>query len=168
MVRVFGVFDLVSIWIRGSQSVGPLLGGALTVAFNWRATFWLLAVLSGILTLAFLFLFNDTFRRERSLIYQSVLKQRLRVVSMRSSSVESNSSMSGRTSRTGSEIADLEKRGPPAPALPAIELSLRDVNPFKPIIIILRRWNNVVILIATGKSSLNAPGVLLPIDVMSS
>ena len=64
------------------------------------------------------------------------------------------------SSRTDSEIADLEKRDPPEPVLPspAIELSLRDVNPFKPIIIILRRWNNVAILIAAGKSSLNAPG----------
>ena len=110
--------------------------------------------MSGILALGFLFFFNDTFRRERSLTYQSVLKQRLRIAGMRSSSVESNSMRI--------ENADLEKRNPPAPVLPDIELSLRDVSPFKPIIIILRRWNNVAVLIATGKSSLNAPGHFCP------
>ena len=129
-----------------------MLGGALTDGFNWRAIFWLLAILSGIFSAGFLFFFKDTFRRERSLTYQSVLKQRFQSACTRSSSVDGNF-MCGGTSRT--EIADLEKRDPPAPVLPAIELSLRDVNPFKPLITILRRWNNVVMLIASGKSALN-------------
>ena len=67
--------------------------------------------------------------------------------------------MSGRTSKT--VIADLEKDNLPSPVVPAAELSLRDVNPFKPIIIILRRWNNVVMLIASGKSALNARGTFV-------
>jgi len=74
--------------------------------------------------------------------------------------------MSGRTSRT--DIVDLEKQDPPAPVLPAIELSLRDVNPLKPLVIIVRRWNNVAMLIASGRSVLNPTEALLSIDVISS
>ncbi|KAI0941665.1 hypothetical protein AcW1_003491 [Taiwanofungus camphoratus] len=40
-------------------SLGSIIGGALTQGFNWRATFW----------------FLDSFRRERSLTYQLVLKR---------------------------------------------------------------------------------------------
>ena len=38
-----------------------MLGGDLTVGFNWRAIFWFLAILSGILTLGFLFFLRGYF-----------------------------------------------------------------------------------------------------------
>ncbi|KAI0823183.1 MFS general substrate transporter [Trametes gibbosa] len=57
-------------------SLGPILGGALTQGFDWRATFWFLAIFVGICFLLFI-PFKDTFRRERSLVYQAALKRRL-------------------------------------------------------------------------------------------
>jgi hypothetical protein len=38
------------------------------------------------------------------------------------------------------------------PTVPIIKLSLKEVNPFKPLVLVLRRWNNLVILLASGKS----------------
>jgi hypothetical protein len=38
-----------------------------------------------------------------------------------------------------------------ATTMKEIKLSLLDVNPFKPVGLILRRWNNLAILIASGK-----------------
>ena len=35
--------------------------------------------------------------------------------------------------------------------VPMIKLSLREINPFKLLLLVLRRWNNVVILFASGK-----------------
>jgi hypothetical protein len=36
--------------------------------------------------------------------------------------------------------------------VPLITLSLKEANPFKPLALVLRRWNNLVILFASGKS----------------
>ncbi|TFY58682.1 hypothetical protein EVJ58_g6267 [Rhodofomes roseus] len=55
-------------------SLGPILGGLLTQGFNWRATFWFLTIFSGLCLVSFVF-FRDTFRRERSLAYQTALKR---------------------------------------------------------------------------------------------
>ncbi|KAI0629848.1 vacuolar DHA amino acid exporter [Trametes polyzona] len=57
-------------------SLGPILGGVLTQGFDWRATFWFLAIFVGVCFLLFI-PFKDTFRRERSLVYQAALKRRL-------------------------------------------------------------------------------------------
>ncbi|KAI0761044.1 MFS general substrate transporter [Trametes elegans] len=57
-------------------ALGPILGGVLTQAFNWRATFWFLAAFVGATLLLFV-PFKDTFRRERSLVYQNALKRRV-------------------------------------------------------------------------------------------
>ncbi|KAF8805757.1 MFS general substrate transporter [Phlegmacium glaucopus] len=59
-------------------ALGPIFGGVLTSTFNWRATFWFLSILSGSSLLIFILFFHDTFRRQRSLTYQNVLKQRRR------------------------------------------------------------------------------------------
>ncbi|KAI0078248.1 MFS general substrate transporter [Panus rudis PR-1116 ss-1] len=58
-------------------ALGPILGGVLSQAWNWRATFWFMVVFTGLCLIAFI-PFPDTFRRERSLTYQSVLRRRLR------------------------------------------------------------------------------------------
>ncbi|KAI0632989.1 MFS general substrate transporter [Trametes polyzona] len=57
-------------------SLGPILGGVLTQGFDWRATFWFLAIFVGVCFMLFI-PFKDTFRRERSLVYQAALKRRL-------------------------------------------------------------------------------------------
>ncbi|KAI6027562.1 vacuolar DHA amino acid exporter [Pisolithus microcarpus] len=53
-------------------SLGPIIGGVLTQAFSWRAVFWFLVIWGGVIFSAFLALFKDTFRRERSLTYQNL------------------------------------------------------------------------------------------------
>ncbi|CAL1713497.1 unnamed protein product [Somion occarium] len=58
-------------------ALGPIIGGALTQAFDWRATLWFIVIFTGLCFVAFIF-FQDTFRRERSLTYQNVLRRRLK------------------------------------------------------------------------------------------
>lgn len=116
-------------------SLGPIIGGVLTQAFSWRAVFWFLVIWGGVIFSAFLALFQDTFRRERSLTYQNVLRRRT----------------NGK--RVSEEPPkDVEAQPPIATAGDAkdITLSFVDVNPFPPYVNILRRKNNLVILMASG------------------
>lgn len=141
-------------------ALGPILGGTLTAGFNWRAIFWFLAVFSGIACLSFLLFFHDTFRQERSLIYQNVLKHRLK--EMRDQSMLDSCDAKApevRASKMRPEVADVEKHPGEEPAengvshtaLPVIKLSFKHVDPFSPLMLVVRRWNNVVILVASGK-----------------
>ncbi|KAF7326635.1 Vacuolar DHA amino acid exporter [Mycena venus] len=141
-------------------SLAPIMGGVLTTGFNWRAPFWFLAAVSGLSCLLILIFLKDTFRKERSLTYQNVLKSRLR------SRVES--AATGRTVTVAEKESpipvdqSLEKQPSPATnlmaepsptaeiSLPDIKLTMRDVNPFKPLWLVLRRTNNLVILFASG------------------
>ena len=95
----------------------------MTSGFNWRAVFWFLSIISGLSLLSFILFFRDTFRRERSLNYQTAIKQR---------------------QKTGT-LSSLDKE----PAL-----SIADVNPLKPLGQVLRRKNNVMVLISSGNFSL--------------
>lgn len=131
-----------------SQAIGPIFGGVLTTGLDWRAIFWFLAIISGTSCLSFLLFFKDTFRRERSLTYQNVLRHRLKIDSIQNSTALKNNLM-----KNSKEVVDEEKQKPELPttqALPDIKLSLKDVSPFKPIWMILRRKNNLVILSASG------------------
>ena len=103
------------------------MGGVLTSAFNWRAIFWFLTILSGFSLLSFILFFHDTFRRGRSITYQNVIKQRRRAALRNSkqsarndeppySDVEKNTELHKDTTLA----ANLER-----------DLSLADVNPFK-------------------------------------
>lgn len=98
-------------------SLGPLLGGALTQGLSWRATFYFIAIFTGICVLAFL-AFEDTFRRERSAVYVAAAARR--------------------------------RRGAGDGAVQDVRLSLRDVNALGPMLLVLRRGNNVAILTASG------------------
>lgn len=113
--------------------------------------------------MSFLFLFKDTFRRERSLTYQSVVR-RIRRDRLKNASAYSSQG----TLTTHALNADLEKAPPPAalpldkdlgetadrvaaiPAMDEIKVSLKDVNPITPLWQILRRMNNLVILSGSG------------------
>ncbi|KAF7799395.1 hypothetical protein EIP86_010627 [Pleurotus ostreatoroseus] len=170
-------------------SLGPIIGGALTQGFNWRATFYFLAAFTGLCVVAFVF-FKDTFRRERSLTYQQVLRRvRAEREAARRSETSSLSHVtvvnekadakgrpkvfdrwSGLRSPAKvfkanhndkdvqSEEKDVEAQADPAydhdgddtADVKEIKLSLTDVNPVKPIIAVLRRLNNLVILFASG------------------
>lgn len=158
-------------------SLGPIIGGALTQAFNWRATFWFLVIFIGMCILAFVF-FKDTFRRERSLTYQAALRRRRAHMSAKDSESSSVTQLAavpplpsthsepvpGKSAQHDDDIQvfpaiDVEKqqelpRGDGTTAVVAplddIKLTLADVNPAKPIMKVLRRTNNVIILIASG------------------
>ncbi|KAJ7668240.1 major facilitator superfamily domain-containing protein [Mycena rosella] len=134
-------------------SLAPIMGGVLTQGFSWRAPFWFLVVVSGLSCLSILVFLKDTFRQERSMTYQSVLKSRLKA---RSASATTSCTASVAEKEPVGVVenlkaTDLEKQDAVpdvAAALPVIKLTMRDVNPFKPLRQVLRRTNNLVILLA--------------------
>ncbi|KAI0671082.1 major facilitator superfamily domain-containing protein [Trametes maxima] len=154
-------------------SLGPILGGVLTQAFDWRATFWFLAIFSGICFLSFI-PFKDTFRRERSLVYQAALRRRLGLQNFKESEKSSVSQDAGMP-REGSapkleptvvakprnsgvaaspefDIEEQQAAQSGVGAAPArdVKLTLADVNPVKPILYVLRRMNNLTIAATSG------------------
>ncbi|KAJ7452190.1 vacuolar DHA amino acid exporter [Mycena galericulata] len=139
-------------------SLAPIMGGVLTTGFSWRAPFWFLAAVSG-LSCASIFVFlKDTFRKERSLTYQAVLKSRLKARA--GSSAASTVTIAEKEPKSNDKTlpADLEKQEKEwqptdtqdAVVLPVIKLTMRDVNPIPPLWFVLRRINNLVILFASG------------------
>ncbi|THU91473.1 MFS general substrate transporter [Dendrothele bispora CBS 962.96] len=119
-------------------SAGALLGGALTTGFTWRGPFYFLAIVSGIVLLSFVLFFKDTFRRERSYVYQEILKKTL-----------AEQVSSAKKFKASSEDVT---RTPPAVSAAAIEIkvSLMDVNPLKPMATVITRRYNYLMLIASG------------------
>ena len=140
-------------------SLGAILGGGLTQSLSWRAIFWFLVIWGGVVFSGFLFLFKDTFRKERSTTYQNVLKRRLQE---RRNAAERDTTREGPVSEketsedenSGAQIPqrDVEAQPAivPAPAIKEINLSFTDVNPFPPYLWVLRRRNNLCILIPSG------------------
>ncbi|KAF9015829.1 MFS general substrate transporter [Hymenopellis radicata] len=149
-------------------SLGPIIGGGLTTAFNWRAVFWFLSILAGVVFLGFLLLYKDTFRKERSATYQALIKRRLKEQAAKKLKEEEQAAQSrpeslkekereagDREARTTNSSRDVEKAEPMAEvgALvkdPTLKISMRDVNPIKPLWLVLRRWNNALMLFASG------------------
>lgn len=135
-------------------SLGPIIGGILTQAFGWRATFWFLVIFTGLCIIPFVF-FRDTFRRERSLTYQAAL-QKLRERENRkleaAAAKETHQSGPARpespedgTAEVKSDCSsvetkvdvDLEAHVPKLGDVSTpkeVKLSLRDVNPIRPMI----------------------------------
>ena len=134
-------------------SIGPILGGGLTQGLSWRAVFWFLVIWGGVIFSAFLFLFKDTFRKERSLTYQNVLKRRTqeRKLAPGERPIKEKTSVDG-TSGTQTPNSDVEAQPAvvPALAIKEVNLSIADVNPIPPYLRILSRKNNVAILIPSG------------------
>ncbi|KAG0704816.1 vacuolar DHA amino acid exporter [Suillus ampliporus] len=136
-------------------SLGPIIGGALTQGLGWRAVFWFLVIWGGIIFSVFLFLFKDTFRKERSVTYQTVLKRRLRGQQLPEAKDDSRnisekeSGLDGEN-RTNSKDIEAQQTIIPAPAIKEVKLSIADVNPFPPYLSIISRKNNFTILIASG------------------
>ncbi|KZT51486.1 MFS general substrate transporter [Calocera cornea HHB12733] len=115
-------------------SLGPLLGGALTEGLGWRSTFWFLVIFAGCTLLLFI-PFHDTFRKERSLAYQSAVNRA--AARARAKSGGAAVIQAGRVVTRGGESE-------------AISLSLRDVNPVTPAYRIVQRINNLTILLGSG------------------
>lgn len=145
-------------------SLGPIIGGALTEAWSWRATFYFLAAFCA-LSLGSFFLFKDTFRRERSLAYQNAVqrvKAHLEYKEKHGTSTPSSqrTSISERTigvdvpnhTEKDVEAQSTEKEKTPSvvPSVQDVKLSLRDVNPLAPLPKVLRIRSNLIVLIASG------------------
>jgi hypothetical protein len=143
----------------------------LTDAWTWRATFYILSVLGSILFIAFL-LFKDTFRRERSLAYQSAvvrLRSRRRAKEKSAAPItndtgKATSAENKNQEETGPEIQEIGKGGQQpslvnekncpegSESVKDIKLSLADVNPFPQVVQIMMRKNNIVIYFPSGET----------------
>ena len=155
-------------------SLGPLLGGALTQGFSWRATFYFLACWTGLCVLAFC-AFEDTFRKERSSVYGEAVRKRQR--EERRKAERGKKDQDGKVSETEEEKSRGEKQddavatislspsnsptrapspSPHAasdleqPSTPPVRLTIFDVSPLRPMLLVLRRPNNAAILTSSG------------------
>ncbi|KIJ62702.1 hypothetical protein HYDPIDRAFT_41833 [Hydnomerulius pinastri MD-312] len=144
-------------------ALGPIIGGSLSQAFTWRASFYFLVACGGIILAAFLFLFKDTFRLERSLTYQAALRRRTNELGHLKTS--SDSTIAGHEPAKDDEQVKNEKvlsppesqdlthdtpAPKPQPTLSDISLSLTDINPLPPLWKVIQRRNNLAILLANG------------------
>ncbi|KAF9220514.1 vacuolar DHA amino acid exporter [Gyrodon lividus] len=136
-------------------SLGPIIGGALTQGVSWRAVFWFLVIWGGVMFSTFLFLFKDTFRKERSLTYQNVLKRRIQDrklmrAEQAAQSEEKPVSEEGGEGQPTPKDVEAQSMVVSAAAIKEVKLSFADVHPFPPYLRILSRKNNVAILIPSG------------------
>ena len=128
-------------------SIGPLIGGAATSLFSWRATFYFLAIFGGVALIAFVF-FKDTFRQQRSLSYQTALRGALRARESDKKSGDMPSKATGEKSE-GSTIVDAEDQS--GSQKEDMKLTLREMHIIRPIFQVSRRINNLCILFASGR-----------------
>ncbi|KAG8888344.1 hypothetical protein FRB98_007918 [Tulasnella sp. 332] len=149
-------------------ALGPILGGALVQAWNWRATFWFMVIQAAV-SLLLCLLMKDSFRKERSLAYIAAKKR----ASSRAQSRAHSTQISRRTSHNDLRMSsvkahadvdpvphhDVEKAEPNHPhhatqesgnANADFKLSIADVNPLGPAWQIMRQRSNVTILFASG------------------
>jgi len=75
---------------------------------------------------------------QRSLVYQKVLKHRFQDAKSKNSDRRDSST-------------DVEKQTDVTTALEDVKLSLKDVNPLSPVVLVLRRVNNLLIFFSAGK-----------------
>jgi MFS family permease len=152
---VMGVYYIAPLL---GPSLGSIVGGALAQAWGWRADFWFLAIWSGACFLSFIFI-KDTFRKERSLTYQAVLrrirKEQAAAATEKNLVAESELNSSEKDNVPEGRDTDIERQLATGvtPPLKDVKITVMDVNPFTPIKNILRRPNNVLTLIPSGTLS---------------
>lgn len=136
-----------------------------------------MTILGGVTLASFFLIFQDTFRLERSLIYQRVLKEHIQAAKLQSS-VNGTCTPSAPSFDMGSESEkidktniDIEKTAGKVQVqvsavqaevnkettdsdIPPVKLSLKHVNFIGPLIQVLRRKNNALILLSSGNNSL--------------
>jgi hypothetical protein len=143
----------------------------MATAFNWRAIFVILAIYVGLSCLSFIF-FRETYRKERSLVYQNALKSRLKHRQVAGTQSSSESTASPFTAHGANTLGELpivdeangidehktEKGGENVyePDYSQVKVSLKDASPFKHTWHCLRRLNNLTILLASGKFQTSA------------
>lgn len=142
-------------------ALGPVLGGCLSGAFGWPASFYFLVACGGVILAAFIFLFKDTFRFERSLTYQAALRRRTITTGNLKSTTDST------IAESRAETEEKQASGKKVSSQPSsiedgtaiikhdlgmndVRLSFSDINPFPPLWKIVQRTNNVAILLANG------------------
>ncbi|KAG6377212.1 major facilitator superfamily domain-containing protein [Boletus reticuloceps] len=126
-------------------ALGPIIGASLSEAFGWAAGFYFLGASGGVLLGAFIFLFKDTFRIERSLTYQAALRRR--TITTRDFKPKTDFTIA--EGNTGTEEKQTSgKKGSPQPGsiedgtvVIKVESGLNDV---------VRERHNLAILLANG------------------
>ncbi|CAD6892230.1 unnamed protein product [Tilletia laevis] len=71
----------VGLWYSApllAPAIAPIIGGALTEAASWRATFYFLAAAGALMVFSFIFLFKETFRPARSMAWTQAKERALR------------------------------------------------------------------------------------------
>ncbi|KAE8221824.1 hypothetical protein CF319_g4884 [Tilletia indica] len=71
----------VGLWYSApllAPAIAPIIGGALTEASSWRATFYFLAAAGALMVFCFIFLFKETFRPARSMAWTQAKERALR------------------------------------------------------------------------------------------
>ncbi|KAI5988990.1 vacuolar DHA amino acid exporter [Pisolithus albus] len=142
-------------------AVAPVLGGTLSDIFGWRANFYCLAGCGALVLAAIVFLFKDTFRRERSLTYQMAVKNRAGKLN-KSSVTNRTSGVPNQIGKGDEEQASKEKVSQSghennvhetetkSSSPTDVKLSLADVNPFPQMWQVIQRKNNLLILWANA------------------
>lgn len=99
--------------------------------------------MSALSVLSFLLLFRDTFRKERSLTYQKILKERTK-------EKEAHDAKVVEKQKPDTRERDLERLEATSVAIKEIKLSFADINPIKPMWGILKQWHNLITISASG------------------
>ncbi|KAH8927156.1 MFS general substrate transporter [Atractiella rhizophila] len=141
------------------QSLGPLIGGAVTKASDWRATFYLIVAYAGLCVLILLF-FPETFRKERSAAWRAALKRAIasaeseadtKAKERREEDVEKGERIGRKltiVSLGGSVLRVPTKDGEGEGV--KVKISWRDLNPLSATGTVLKQLHNIVAIAFSG------------------